>query len=62
MQENRRNGQEDSDIVVTNESYIPLRKKQKLRNCILNKSYQFSLIQCVHKFLFILGIFHRQCN
>ena len=45
MQENHRNGQEESYIVETSEAYTPLRKKQRLRNCILNKSWQFSLIQ-----------------
>jgi len=28
MQENHRNGQEESDIVATSERYTPLRKKQ----------------------------------
>jgi len=49
MQENHRNGQEESDIVATSEPYAPLRKQQRLRNCILHKSYQFSLIQCFFK-------------
>jgi len=44
MQGNHRNGQEESDIVAISEPYDPLRKKQRLRNCILNKSYQFSFI------------------
>jgi len=54
MQENHRNGQEESDLVETSETFTPLRKKQRLRNCILNISYQFALIQCFRKFLFVL--------
>jgi len=50
MQGNRRNGREESDIVAISEPYTPLRKKQRLRNCILNKSYHFSLIQCLNFF------------
>jgi len=42
---NRRNGREESDIVAISEPYTPLRKKQRLRNCILNKSYRF--FRCV---------------
>ena len=45
MQGNRRNGREESDIVAISEPYTPLRKKQRLRNCILNKSYRF--FRCV---------------
>jgi len=36
MQENDRNGQEESDIVATSEPSTALCKKQRLRNCILN--------------------------
>jgi len=32
MQENHRNGQEESDIAATSESYTPLRTEQRLRN------------------------------
>ena len=42
MQENNRNGQEESDIVATSRPYTRLRKKTKIENCTLNKSYQFS--------------------
>jgi len=59
MQENRRNGQEQSDIVATSEFIFTLRKKQKLRICTLSQSYQFALIQCFIEFLFVLGSFHR---
>jgi len=61
-QENHRNGQEESDIAATSEPYTPLRKEQGLRNCILNKSCQFSLIQCFLKFLFVQSSFHRECD
>jgi len=62
MQENHRNGQEESDIAATSEPYTPLRKEQGLKNCILNKSCQFSLIQCFLKFLFVQSSFHRECD
>ena len=61
MQGNRRNGQEEIDIVATGEPYTPLRKKQRLRNCILNKSYQF-FVDSVFKFLFVQSNFNRECD
>jgi len=45
MQENHRNGQEASFTVATSGPYTRLRRKQ-IENCILNKSYQVTLIQC----------------
>jgi len=59
MQENHRNGQEESDIVATSEPYTPLRKQQRLRNCIII-SYQFSSIKCFLKFIFVQSSFHRE--
>jgi len=61
LQKNHRNGQEESGIVATCGPYTPLRKKQ-IENRILNKSYQFSLIQCFLKFLFVQSSFHRECD
>jgi len=62
MQENHRNELEESDILATSEPYTPLRNQQRLRNCILNKSYQYSLIQCFLKFLFVQSSFYRECD
>jgi len=50
MQGNRRNGREESDIVAISEPYTPLRKKQRLRNCILKVLQIFSLRQCLNFF------------
>jgi len=60
MQENHRNGQEENDIVATSGPYTRLRK-QRIENCILTKSYQFSLIQCFLKFLYVQSRLHREC-
>jgi len=62
MQENHRNGQDESDIAATSEPYAPLRKMQILRNCSPTKSYQFSLIHCFLEFLFVQSSFHRDCD
>jgi len=61
MQENHRIGQEESDIVATSGHYTRLRKK-KTENCILNKPYQFSLIQYFLKFVSVQSSFHRECD
>jgi len=52
---------DESVTVATNTPYTRLRKKQ-IENCILNKSYQFSLIQCFLKFLLVQSSFHRECD
>jgi len=61
MQGNRRNGREEGDIVAISEPYTPLRKKQRLGNCILNKSYQF-FVDSVVKFIFVQSNFNRECD
>jgi len=61
MQGNRRNWREESDIVTISEPYTPLRKKQRLRNCIFNKSYQF-FIESVFKFVFVQSNFNCECD
>jgi len=61
MQENHRTGQEESDIVAISGHYTRLRKKQT-KNCILNKSYQFLLIQYFLKFVSVQSSFHRGCD
>jgi len=64
MQGNRRNVREESDTIAISEPYTPLRKKQKLRNCtvFLVILANFSLIQCLLKFLFVQTNFHRECD
>jgi len=62
MHENLGNEHEESDTVATREPNTPLCKKQRLRNCILNKSYQLLLIQCFLKSIFVQSTFHRDCD